>query len=213
MFLEDNLELSIRELLPLMQHQITTGSRYFGIPTMKCPLDAWVYQEILFENRPDVIVEIGNFCGGSALYLAHLCDLLGSGRVICVDKDHHNLHQAARDHPRITFITGRAGSQIGAVRAALSDLETVMVIEDSSHTYENTLEVLRIYSSLVSIGQYFIVEDSIVNHGLDRSGKWPQGPFEAVETFLQENAYFVADRDREKFFITWNPKGYLRRSA
>jgi cephalosporin hydroxylase len=85
----------------------------------------------------------------------------------------------------------------------------VMVIEDSAHTFENTLEVLRVFSALIKPGGYFIVEDGICHHGLD-VGPNP-GPYEAVEAFLAENNAFETDRSRESFFITWNPKGYLRR--
>jgi cephalosporin hydroxylase len=86
-----------------------------------------------------------------------------------------------------------------------------MVIEDSSHTYDHTLNVLRTYAPLVQIGDYFIVEDGICHHGLE-VGPHP-GPMEAIETFIAENSHFEIDRQREAFVITWNPKGYLRRVA
>lgn len=87
--------------------------------------------------------------------------------------------------------------------------ERVLVIEDSSHTYDNTLAVLRTYSGLTLPGDLFIVEDSICHHGLD-VGPNP-GPYEAIEAFVQENPAFEVDRSQEALFITWNPKGYLRR--
>ena len=83
------------------------------------------------------------------------------------------------------------------------------MIEDSSHTYDNTLAVLHAYAGLVSPGSYFIVEDGICHHGLDL-GPFP-GPYEAVTEFLRDNSQFVIDRTCESFFITWNPRGYLRR--
>lgn len=83
-----------------------------------------------------------------------------------------------------------------------------MVIEDSSHTYENTLRVL---ADLVSVGKYFIVEDGICHHGLDLGPR--PGPYEAVETFVRVNKNFVIDRDREAYCITWNPKGYFKKVA
>ena len=84
-----------------------------------------------------------------------------------------------------------------------------MVVEDSAHTYENTLKVLEGYSRLIGIGNYFIVEDGICHHGLD-VGPNP-GPYEAVETFVAGSSGFVIDRSREAYCITWNPKGYLKR--
>jgi cephalosporin hydroxylase len=86
-----------------------------------------------------------------------------------------------------------------------------LVIEDSSHTYENTLNVLRLYSEFIKPGDYFIVEDSICHHGL-LVGPNP-GPYEAIESFIEEGADFVIDREQESFLITWNPKGYLKRRA
>ena len=87
----------------------------------------------------------------------------------------------------------------------------VLVIEDSSHTYENTLNMLRLYSKFIKLGDYFIVEDSICHHGLS-VGPNP-GPYEAIETFIRECEGFEIDRDKESFLITWNPKGYLKRKS
>ena len=60
-------------------------TRWLGVRTDKCPLDLWIYQELLHELRPDLIVETGTAFGGSALYFASLCDLLGHGRVLTID--------------------------------------------------------------------------------------------------------------------------------
>ena len=70
--------------------------------------------------------------------------------------------------------------------------------------------MLRLYSKLIKLGDYFIVEDSICHHGIAFTSK--PGPYEAIETFISENADFEIDRSREHFFLTWNPKGYLRRT-
>jgi cephalosporin hydroxylase len=209
--LEDSLDLPLRQILPILQHRILTETTYFGIKTLKSPTDFWVYQEIVHETKPDVIVEIGNYCGGSTLALAHLCDCLGSGRVIGVDLSHESVAASVRSHPRITLIQGDARGSFDQVAGLIGSDEAVLVIEDSSHTYENTLAILDTYSPLVKPGGYFIVEDGICHHGLD-VGPSP-GPFEAVETFVGQNGDFAVDRGRESFLITWNPKGYLRRIA
>lgn len=209
--MEDRLDSPLREVLPVMQHSIMTGTSYFGIPTLKSPIDAWIYQEILFETRPDVIVEIGNFHGGSLLALAHLCDAIGHGRVIGVDLSHHLLPPLVRSHSRITLIDGDACESFEQVEPLIDAGDRVLVIEDSAHTFDNTLQVLRRYAPLVKPGGYFIVEDGICHHGLD-VGPNP-GPYEAIDSFLQENADFESDRSRERFLITWNPKGYLKRRA
>ncbi len=208
--LESSLATPLGDVLEIMQKRIIDGrTTYFGVQTQKNPLDLWVYQELIVARPPDVIVEIGNKYGGSALALAHLLDLVGHGRIIAVDIDHAHLRPAAKAHPRITFLEGDACALADQVKAMIPPGAEVLVIEDSSHTYDNTLGVLRAYSELVRPGGYFIVEDSICHHGLD-VGPSP-GPFEAIETFVDENPAFEIDRSRESFLITWNPKGFLRR--
>lgn len=207
--MENNQDLPLSHILTIMQHRMKR-STYFGVPAQKFPLDCWVYQEIIFEIKSDVIVEVGNFYGGSTLYLAHLCDLMGAGRIIGVDVSHIAVPNVVKNHPRITLIEGDACGCFAQVRELILENETVLVIEDSSHTYQNTLNVLRMYSSLIQPGDYFIVEDGIIGHGLPtRRGEL--GPYGAVERFVAENPDFEIDRGRESFLLTWNPKGYLRR--
>ena len=210
-YMEERLDMPLGRVLPLIQDSILSGTTYFGVPTLKNPMDAWIYQEIVYEMKPDVIVEIGNRHGGSALLFAHLCDILGKGRVIGVDLDHHTVPDRVKAHARITFIDGDACQSAERVFSLIAPDERVLLVEDSAHTYDNTLNVLRRYSDLVKTGDYFIVEDSVCHHGLDTGPK--PGPYEAIETFVRENADFQIDRSRERFVITWNPKGFLKRVA
>lgn len=208
--MEDALDRPLAVWLHVMQQRIMERTTYHGIPTLKNPLDFWVYQEIMWDSRPDVVVEIGNFRGGSTLALAHMADLVGHGRIVAVDRDHDGIAPRAKAHPRITFVTGKACDVVSTVAAAIPSGASVMVLEDSAHTYEHTSRVLEAYSPLVTPGQYFIVEDGICHHGLDVGPK--PGPYEAVEAFVRRNPDFVVDRDKESFGITWNPKGYLKRT-
>ena len=208
-FIEDSTHRPIAVLLERMQRAIMTGTTYFGVRTLRNPLDAWIYQEIITAQRPDVIVEIGNWFGGGTLYLAHLCDLVGHGRVIGVDVRHDDIAPAVRAHPRVDLLEGDAIRRFADVRDRCAGAEGVLVIDDSAHTYSHTLAVLRTYADLVQPGGHFIVEDTICHHGLE-VGPSP-GPYEAVETFLAEDSRFAADRGRERFLVTWNPKGFLTR--
>jgi cephalosporin hydroxylase len=209
--MEDSLDLPLRDFLARGQRRITQTSRYFGIPTMKWPCDFWVYQELLHELRPDAIIEIGNYQGGSALALAHLCDQLGTGRLLAIDVDQRHVAAAARAHPRITFLQSDGVAAAGEARKFAEKAKSVLVIEDSSHTYDNTLAIVRAYADLVTPGSYFIVEDGICHHGVEEGPK--PGPYEAIVDFLKEDARFTADRSRESFLVTWNPLGYLKRVA
>jgi cephalosporin hydroxylase len=181
---------------------------YRGVPVVKCPTDLWAYQEIVYETNPDLIVETGTHFGGSALYLAHLCELSDHGRVVTID-----LYPQPKlpQHERITYLAGSSTSvevSEEVVREAMG--QRVMVILDSDHSTAHIREELRLYAPLVSTGCYLIVEDTNVNGHpvLPRHGA---GPMEAVREFMRSDTRFVVDRRREKFLLTWNPSGYLRR--
>jgi len=84
-FIEDSLDTPLKDVLMEMQIRIVRTTTYFGVKASKNPLDYWVYQEIIHEFKPDVIVEVGTNYGGSTLALAHICDLLNKGRIIGLD--------------------------------------------------------------------------------------------------------------------------------
>ena len=207
-YMEDNLNIQLHSVLRMMQSRIVNKTSYMGIHTTKSPLDIWVYQEIIYETKPDVIIEIGCGRGGSTLCLADMCSNIEHGRVLGIDIELYK-HQRVIDHPRIKLLEGDANQLIDEVKELIFKNKNIMVIEDSSHTYDNTLDLLRFYSPFVREDNYYIVEDSNCYHGVDQ-GPYP-GPYEAIDVFLKENQDFESDRGRESFFITWNPKGYLRR--
>ena len=208
-YMENALSMKLSEVLEIIQTRVVTDSTYFGIPCLRSPMDFWIYQEIIFALKPDVIVEIGNFYGGSALSLAHMCDHIDNGKIIAVDIDHSRVDEMAKNHSRISFITGDACEVFDIVAEKCKKVKKVLVIEDSSHEYQNTLNVLKKYSQLVTVGSYLIVEDSICHHGLN-IGPNP-GPYEAISDFLASNSSYYSDRKKEPFLITWNPTGYLIR--
>lgn len=185
------------------------GTFWLGVPVQKCPLDLWIYQEILHELRPDVIIECGTADGGSAYYLASICDLLNNGRIISVDIAPN---PARPQHHRITYLTGSSVSEpvYQTVRNSIQPGEKVMVILDSDHHYGHVLNELRIYALLVSPGSYMIVEDTNINGHPVFPGYGP-GPMEAVQQFLAENNGFVMDKSREKFLLTFFPNGFLKK--
>jgi cephalosporin hydroxylase len=187
------------------------NTRWLGRRAAKCPLDLWVYQEILFETRPDVVIETGTMDGGSALFLASVLELLGAGRVISVDIEERS---GRPGHERIRYVTGSSTdpATIDTVRAEVVDGDSALVILDSDHSRNHVLAELRAYSPLVSPGNYLVVEDTNVNGNPVRPDFGP-GPMEAVDLFLAESRDFELDREREKFFMTFNPRGYLRRKT
>jgi cephalosporin hydroxylase len=184
---------------------------WLGTRVLKCPLDLWVYQEIIHRTRSDVIVECGTFFGGGALFLASMCQLIGSGRVITID----NLAQRRRPtHDLITYISGSTVDPelVAGVRQSIGEGETVMVILDSDHARDHVLQELRTWAPVVTKDHFLIVEDTNLN-GNPVAPEWGAGPKEAVEAFLAESDEFVVDTDCEKFFLTFNPGGFLRRRS
>jgi cephalosporin hydroxylase len=186
---------------------------WMGYEMFKCPLDLWAYQEMIVTNRPDVILETGTYKGGSALYLANVCDLAGHGQIVTIDVD--ATHQPIRpEHPRITYITGSSTSAtvLAQVESIVNGRSNVMVVLDSDHRRDHVLEELRNYHRFVPVGGYLIVEDTNVNGHPTYPGFGP-GPWEAVDSFVAETSSFRADRTRERFILTMNPRGFLRRIA
>ncbi len=182
---------------------------WLGHTTLKYPTDLWVYQEIVAERRPDLIVETGTWRGGSALFLGAVCDAIGHGEVISID-----LHEWVEypAHPRVTYLTGSSVSPevVDAVRDRADRAERVLVILDSDHRGEHVLAELRAYADIVEPGSYVIVEDTNIN-GHPVLPEFGSGPMEAADAFLAEETRFVRDPARERLFLTANPRGFLRR--
>jgi len=206
----------VEQATPRMFHRLYYGSpkrtwnntTWLGTTIMKNPLDLWVYQELLFRIRPDVILETGTHKGGSAHYLASICDLLDHGRIVTVDV---TAMPGLPEHPRITYLEGSSTSPETISRMTEAASATTMVILDSDHSRAHVLDELAAYAPLVTPGSYLIVEDTHVN-GHPVTPEFGPGPMEAVDEFLRSNPEFRIDEDCEKFYFTFNPRGYLRRA-
>ncbi|NYZ76095.1 class I SAM-dependent methyltransferase [Candidatus Micrarchaeota archaeon] len=182
---------------------------WLGTRVRKYPTDLWVYQEIIFKLKPDVIIECGTGNGGSALFLASIFDLVDRGKVLTIDIKQDD---GRPRHRRITYLTGSSTSDeiVKKVGSFVKKDHKVMVILDSDHHKEHVLKELRIYSKFVTKGSYLIVEDTNLN-GHPVEVEFGPGPMEAVGDFLNERRDFVVDKEREKLYLTSNPRGYLRR--
>jgi len=169
----------------------------------------WIYREIIFEVKPDIIIECGTLNGGSALFLASICDLINNGKVITIDI---NSPGNKPSHSRIEYLLGSSTSSeiIEKIKSRIKKEDKIMVILDSDHTKKYVLNELNIYSKLVSKGSYLIVEDTNIN-GNPVFPKFGDGSKEAVQEFLLLDKNFIIDRTKEKFYLTFNPTGYLKR--
>jgi cephalosporin hydroxylase len=182
---------------------------WLGIQTLKCPLDLWAYQEIIFKLKPDLIIETGTANGGSALYLATICNVINKGKIVTIDIIKKDFPQ----HERIKYITGSSLDQkiVEEVKSLMPHQNCeVLVILDSDHTKNHVLKEMEIYSKLVQKGSYIIVEDTDINGHPVRPG-FGDGPMEAVYEFLKTHDEFIIDKEKEKFIMTCNPNGYLKK--
>lgn len=200
---------AFHELYYDSMNQTWKNTFWFGVQTAKTPTDLWVYQEILWETRPDLIVECGTAYGGSALFLASLMDLLGAGAVCTVDVQEMPDRPV---HPRIEYVLGSSTDPgvFTEVSARAASAERVMVLLDSDHSCAHVTEELALYADLVTPGCYLIVEDTNVN-GHPVVPEFGPGPAEALDAFLAADERFEVDATREKLLFTFNPGGFLRR--
>jgi len=179
--------------------------RWLGVKALKTPTDFWVYQELITAIKPDCIIETGTCFGGSALFLATVCQALKKGRVITVDI---RLPKDPPMHPKIEYITGSSVDPHIIAKVRRRVYGKVLVILDSDHSTGHVLKELAAYSQFVTPGSYMIVEDTSLN-GDVRKDHGP-GPREAVEAWLPTQNRFEVDRDCERYHLTFNPGGYLK---
>ena len=186
------------------------NNKWLGYNVLKCPLDLWIYQEIIFENKPDIIIEAGTMGGGTSLFLASMCDAIGNGTVISIDLQNTNHTDELPKHPRLIYVSGDSISDktIEYINMYTYPNKKVMVILDTDHRKEHVLKELNLYSKLITKDQYLIVEDTNLNHP-NPAGF--EGPMEAIDEFLKENKDFVIDESKNKFYLTFNPNGYLKK--
>jgi cephalosporin hydroxylase len=182
-------------------------THWMGTKALKCPFDMWLYQEIVHETQPDLIIETGTWYGGSGLYLATLCDLARKGQVVSIDIDHS---KTLPEHPRLRYITGSSVSQsvLTQVARLAKGKSSVLVILDSDHSRAHVAQELAAYQAFVTVGNYLIVEDTNIN-GHPVLPAYGEGPMEAVLDFMRANDHFMTDVSKEKFLMSFNPKGYL----
>ncbi len=182
---------------------------YRGVKAIRCPFDYVIYQMIISEVQPDLIIEIGTSSGGGALYLADLLNNIGRGVIHSIDINNISA-DLVKSHPRIKlFYDGYQNYDIEQAKK----YERVIVIEDGSHTYKDTWAALNIFSPVVTVGSYFIVEDGIIN-ALGMEKEYDGGPLRAINDFLHVNNNYVIDRKWCDLYgnnATFNVNGYLRR--
>lgn len=188
-------------------HKVT----YKGVPAIKCPFDYTIYQMIIQEVQPDLIIEIGTHKGGSTLYLADLLELNKKGEIHTIDLPENTENELLHSSERIRIF--KEGFE-NYKTEILSNYKTILIIEDGSHQYKDTLAALNKFASFVTKDSYFIVEDGIVNE-LGWKKLFNGGPQKAIKEFLSKNGSFIIDKGWCDFFgtnATFNINGYLKKN-
>lgn len=190
----------------------THGMTYYhGVPVMKNPLDLWVYQEIIWDLRPTLIVETGTAWGGSAMFYADQLDYVQEGHVITIDPEPH--HQLPV-HPRLTSVRGSSTDPavVMAVREAAKTHPRVMVTLDSDHSCAHVTQELLCYADLVTPGQFLVVEDVNINgRPVPIDWKGGPGPGPAVDAWLPDHPEFQPAAMAERYLLTMH--AWLKRGS
>jgi cephalosporin hydroxylase len=200
---------------------------YAGVPMTKFPEDLRVYEHLLWEARPNVVVEVGVHRGASALWFRDRLRTLesygrtGATRFIGVDtamEEAIGLLDAAdpRWRDEIVLIEGdiRERATVERVLSEVPADASCLVVEDSAHQYDTTLASLRGLARLVRPGGFFVVEDGSVDvEAMRFEEDWPRGVLPAVAEWLagRDGRDFVRRRDLELYGMTCHPGGFLQR--
>lgn len=222
-------------------HKWSYNFRWMGRPAIQFPNDAWAMQELIWDVKPDLIIEAGIAHGGSLICYASMlamldvADAVESGEVmdpsktkrkvlgLDIDIRSHN-REAIEQHPMRPWIQMIQGSSIAPdvvtqVREIAKGYKRIMVSLDSNHTHDHVLAELQAYAPLVSQGSYCVVFDTIVEDmpsELSSDRPWGPGnnPKTAVWEYLETHKEFEIDKSiQHKLLITVAPDGYLKRVA
>lgn len=204
-------------------YRYTYNFKWLGRPIIQYPQDIVALQEVIWDVKPDLIIETGIAHGGSLILSASILQLLGGqGRVLGIDIDirQHN-REAIEAHPLAHRIDMLQGSSIDdqlaeKVRAIAANARSVLVILDSNHTHEHVLRELQLYAPLVTRGSYLIVLDTVVEYMPqdafpDRPWGVGNNPLTAVTEYLKTTDRFELDKEIEdKLLLTVGPGGWLK---
>jgi len=202
---------------------------WLGFKVLQVPQDLQAMQEIIWEVKPDLIIETGVAFGGSLMFCASMlallevCGEIKDGRVIGVEINLFPENSfKILSHPLSKYINIISGSSVNkdivkSIKYISNMKKRILVCLDSNHTHEHVLAELRAYAPLVSVGSYIIVNDTGVEDLPDKMSfnrPWGKGnnPRTAVIEFLEENDDFIIDESiDERLIISGNLGGYLRR--
>jgi cephalosporin hydroxylase len=208
----------------IARHKYAYNFTWMGRPLIQFPQDMIAMQELVWATKPDLIIETGIAHGGSLVYYASLMEMMGlPGYVLGIDVDIREHNRAEIDvHPmrkRIEMIQGSsiAPDTVTAVSEHVKNKSSVMVVLDSNHTHDHVLQELQQYSPFVTLGNYVVVYDTLIDDmpaHMFSDRPWGPGnnPKTAVHEYLTTCSDFEINKSiQHKLLITAAPDGYLKR--
>lgn len=185
---------------------------WLGWHMVKYPTDLIVYQMMIFEKKPDIIIESGSGKGGGSLFFASICELMGRGSVISIDKRSHELMKGRPSHNRLEYIIGSSVRQdVIEKLAERVKGRTCMIVLDSDHTSAHVKNELHRLNRFVTDGQYIVAEDTYFGGNPIMKERFHPGPMAAVDWFVAVNRDFTIDNLEDYYLVSMNPRGWLRR--
>jgi cephalosporin hydroxylase/glycosyltransferase involved in cell wall biosynthesis len=203
-------EVKLAAIESVWSHQAWRDATWLGHAVNRYPADLHVYQELLAKLRPSLVVLAGDDggLGGRALFVASVCDQLGHGHVVAVGRGDASQRPG---HPRVTHVAGAPESPAVAEKvAALAQGPPDALVILGLGAMGRVVSAFRRYAPLVPVGGYVVVENTVVNGRPAVPGFGP-GPYEAVEAILASGDEFVPDPAGERYMLTFNRTGYLKR--
>jgi len=210
-------------LLSTVQSGYSYNFTWMGRPIIQYPQDMVAMQEIIWNVKPDLIIETGIAHGGSLIFYASIMELIGHGEILGIDIDIRAHNKAEiESHPMKKRISMIEGSSIGPetiqrVKKFAEGKQRILVTLDSNHSHDHVLSELEQYSNFVSLGSYLVVFDTVVEDL--PAGTFPGRPWDkgnnaktAVSSFLQKSKDFEIDSNiTDKILVSVAPGGYLKR--
>jgi len=220
--LKDSASVFLEQTL---RHEYSYNFEWMGLPVIQYPQDLIALQEIIWQTKPDLIIETGVARGGSLVFYASMLSQLGGDRKVLgidVDLREHNKKRLLA-HPLSEWIQLLDGSSTDSetyvlVKNLTQQYKSVMVCLDSNHTSEHVLQELNLYGALVTSGNYCVVFDTIIEKmpaGFYQNRPWDKGnsPETAIQQYLAENCEFEIDQEMDaKLLISAALGGYLKKN-
>jgi len=203
-------ELKLAAVEAVWDHRAWQEATWLGHPVNRYPADLHVYQELLAEVRPNLVVLAGDDAGlgGRALFVASVCDQLGQGRVIAIGQREES---GRPSHPRLTHLAGAPGTPaVAAEVAAMAPGPAGALVILGLGEVNQLVTAFDRYAPLVPVGGYVVVENTVVN-GRPAAPEFGPGPHEAVVAILARHDDFAPDPLGERYTLTFNRGGYLKR--